>query len=178
MTKLRHYDHAGTARFVTFSCRHRFPVLRDPTTAAAVIAQLRVMREACAVPILGYVLMPEHVHLVLHPPDDVALGRLIGQLKARAAREILSSLQSDRDRIPPELTILGRGVRQHAVWERRCYDHNCRTPAAVREKINYCHNNPVQRGLVNNPGDWMWSSYRWYQGERDVPLEVDSIFPP
>jgi len=178
MTKLRHYDHAGTARFITFSCYSRYPVLADPTAAAVLTKHLTVMREGHQIRILGYVLMPEHVHLVLHPSDEIQLGRVIGKLKARAAQEILHLLQTGADGIPQVLTISGRGARQHAVWERRCYDHNCRTADAVREKINYCHNNPVQRGLVSDPSEWIWSSHRWYLGDRIVPLCIDSISPP
>ncbi|MGH8014614.1 MAG: hypothetical protein ACREBV_00290 [Candidatus Zixiibacteriota bacterium] len=43
------------------------------------------------------------------------------------------------------------------------------------EKINYCHNNPVRRGLAFEPSDWRWSSYNWYIGERDVPIEIDEF---
>jgi hypothetical protein len=51
------------------------------------------------------------------------------------------------------------------------------TPArnSVREKINYCHYNPVVRGLVKSPGDWIWSNYNWYQGNRNVPIKMDGI---
>gem|GEM_PF-6924353 len=57
----------------------------------------------------------------------------------------------------------------------RCYDHNCRSSDKVTEKINYCHNNPVTRGLGSEPGQWRWSSYNWYMGQSDVPLEMDEF---
>ena len=49
------------------------------------------------------------------------------------------------------------------------------SPEIVLEKINYCHNNPVKRGLAREPGDWRWSSYHWYIGKRDVPIEIDEF---
>ncbi len=178
MTKLRHYDNLGTARFITFSCYRRYPVLRQDLVLSLVVEQLAAIRKEHNIKLLGYVLMPEHVHLVLHPPDGVRLGVVIGQMKARAALAILAAW-SDRGLVAPQqLVVANGGRRKHSIWQRRCYDHNCRTPETVREKINYCHNNPVTRKLVSEPGDWRWSSYRWYAGERDVPISIDAITPP
>ena len=81
----------------------------------------------------------------------------------------------------PQLQVVRDGIPKRSVWNRRCYDHNCRDRDSVIEKINYCHNNPVKRGPVSEPGQWEWSSYRWYMGCRDVPLAIDDFedsFPP
>ena len=128
--------------------------------------ELARLRHEQNVKILGYVVMPEHIHLVLLPPDGMKLGPAIGQMKARTSMSIRK-----RSIVP----ILIRTTGQLAVWQRRCYDHNCRTSATVTEKISYCHKNPVNRGLVSEPGDWSWSSYNWYQGAKDVPLEIDGV---
>ncbi len=113
--------------------------------------------------LLAFVFMPEHVHLVIWPPEGMKLGLVIGGIKARTARRFFA----------------GTGVGSHGgvrvFWQRRCYDHNCRTPETTREKINYCHNNPVRRELVADPGKWRWSSYNAYRGVKDVPLTVDVI---
>jgi len=178
MTRLRHSDDLGTARFVTFSCYRRYPLLNEDIAALSVLNELGAMRAEHNIGILGYVLMPDHVHLVLHPPDGIRLGIVIGQMKARVARAILATWSDQGIPVPEQLVVKDGGCRKHALWQRRCYDHNCRTPDAVREKINYCHNNPVNRGLVSEPGEWRWSSYRWYVGKRDVPLPIDTISPP
>lgn len=90
------------------------------------------------------------------------LGLVIREIKSKMAREFFAALA---------LQIPGPRV----FWERRCYDHNCRSVETTKEKINYCHNNPVRRGLVTEPGEYVWSSYNWYQGKRDVPLEIDEV---
>ena len=43
----------------------------------------------------------------------------------------------------------------------------------LRTMIDYIHNNPFRRGLVDHPTDWPWSSARFYAGEKDVPLVMD-----
>jgi putative transposase len=169
MTKLRHIDNTGTARFITFTCYKKHRYLSGPASRMAFLDELARLRAEHAVRILGYVLMPEHVHLVLDPREDTRLGVLIGRMKARSARVILSQLQEKGGR------VLERSKGKPAVWQRRCYDHNCRTPDIVVEKIKYCHNNPVKRGLVSEPGDWPWSSYRWYHGRREGEFEIDGV---
>ena len=67
------------------------------------------------------------------------------------------------------------GVEKFAFWQRKYYDYNCRTKDIVLEKIDYCHNNPVVRGLVVNPKDWEWSSCRWYLGNDDVLIKMDKF---
>ncbi len=117
--------------------------------------------------------MPNHVHLVLHPPENVRLGLIIGEIKSRSAREIFMRWKIEGHWM---LKILGTGGILR-FWQKRCYDHNCRTPETVREKIHYCHNNPVTAGIVNLPGEWIWSSYNWYQGHDNVPLKITGVEP-
>ncbi len=130
------------------------------------------IRRHYAVRLFGYVIMPEHVHLVLHPPDSLKLGSVIGELKSKSASKIISDRLIS---LPENCTIRKNGRERQAFWQPRCYDHNCRTRDTVVEKINYCHNNPVTRGLAGEPGKWRWSSYNWYAGVSDVPLEMDEV---
>ena len=69
-------------------------------------------------------------------------------------------------------------VHHHAhyrVWQRRFYDMNIWSEKKRLEKLNYMHNNPVKRGLVAEPGDWPWSSWKFYHlGDRSI-LPMDSM---
>jgi putative transposase len=174
MTRLRHFDHLNTARFITFSCYRRLPLLNSQETKDIFVGHLQLFRERTGIKVFGYVVMPEHVHLVLYPPADISLGREIGKLKAYAAIDLMKVLDSLSEPVPRRCQSDGSEADVRAFWERRCYDHNCRTPETTIEKINYCHNNPVKRGLVSEPAAWPWSSYRWYQGF-DALLAMDMI---
>ena len=107
--------------------------------------------------------MPEHVHLVIYPRPSTKVGYLIATMKARMSRKYFKS---------KNINVQGA---LNVFWQKRCYDHNCRTVEKVQEKIRYCHNNPVKRGLVESPGEWKWSSYAWYRGERAVPIAIDEF---
>jgi putative transposase len=57
------------------------------------------------------------------------------------------------------------------IWQRRFYDFVVFTEKKRVEKLRYMHRNPVQRGLVLKPEDWLWSSFRHYAyGERGPVL--------
>ena len=114
MTTLRHYDNLGSGRFVTFSCYRRMRALDNPCAIEILIRQIDQARVKHGFKLLGYVLMPEHVHLVLHPPDGMKLGLVIREIKSRSAREYFSELP------------IGRPDATRVFWQRRCYDHNCR----------------------------------------------------
>ncbi|MCH7879630.1 MAG: transposase [candidate division Zixibacteria bacterium] len=175
MPKLRHYDHLGTARFVTVSCRHRRQLLTDPERIRILLEELDNSRRKHGLLIYGYVVMPEHFHLVCLPPDDLKLGAVIGEIKSKTARRIFKMIRESGSHIPQALNIVKDGLLRPAFWQPRCYDHNCRTTDTTLEKINYCHNNPVKRGLASTPEDWPWSSAAWYAGDRDVPFVIDTI---
>ncbi|MFH1686263.1 MAG: transposase [bacterium] len=174
MVKLRHYDNLNTARFITFSCYQRFRLFRDQELFRIFLDDLDRWRTRNHIKLLGYVVMPEHVHLVLHPPDGLQLGRAIGELKSRSARRMLLRMRQ-RGYLVDRLVNTSGADDRLAFWQPRCYDHNCRTPETVREKIEYCHKNPVNRGLARHPSEWIWSSFNWYNGNRDVPVEMDGI---
>ncbi len=161
MPNLRHYDNEGTARLVTFNCYRNLPSLNNNRAREIVVEHLNRARTKHKFKILAYVIMPNHVHLVLHPTEVMKLGMVIGEIKSRTARQWFAESK------------VASNSGKRVFWQSRCYDHNCRSKAAVIEKINYCHTNPVRSGLVKDQGDWNWSSYNWYQGKQPVPLIMD-----
>ena len=156
---LTHFNHDGRARFVTFSTHRRMPVLTNDRFRKIVVDSIDHTRQEFRFRMIAYVLMPEHVHLVLLPNKDTEVGRLVGEIKrisSKRIHELLSGQRSDLGRV---FTVIRDGEQRFAFWKRRCYDHNCRSEESVWQKVNYCHNNPVKRGLVPKPEDWVWSSY-------------------
>jgi putative transposase len=173
MTQLHHYDKLGTARFITFGCHHQYKLLTEESAIQSFLIHLHQARGKYGFLILGYVVMPDHVHLVLYPKDDIPIGEVIGEIKSRSAREILAQWKAVNHPYLERLLVTRNGITRYAFWQRRCYDHNCRMRETVLEKIEYCHHNPVKRGLVDNAADWKWSSYNWYNRKRGNILEID-----
>jgi putative transposase len=90
--------------------------------------------------VLGYVVMPEHVHLLLSEPGKDLLAVGLQALKISVSKR----------------------SEERPFWQARYYDFNVFTNAKRVEKLWYMHANPVKRGLVEKPEDWAWSSYRYY----------------
>jgi putative transposase len=112
--------------------------------------------------LMAYVIMPDHVHFVIVPPTRVQVGLFVGEFKRRSAKLILSILRSDKQEILHALRVVRDGESKSVIWQRRCFDRNCRDSDEVLGVIEYCHFNPVSSGLVEHPADWKWSSYGWY----------------
>ena len=91
--------------------------------------------------VFGYVVMPEHVHLLMSEPNEALLGVALQALKISVSKR----------------------AKERPFWQARYYDFNVFTWSKRVEKIDYIHWNPVKRGLVEKPEDWRWSSCRYYQ---------------
>ena len=59
-------------------------------------------------------------------------------------------------------------------WQKRYYDRNVRSVREFGVKLRYLHRNPVKRGLVKEPGDWKWSSFRHYAFREMGVVEIES----
>jgi putative transposase len=146
------YHRTGDFHFITFSCYHRLPYLGAPTARNVFERSLESMRLRYEFFVAGYVVMPEHVHLLISEPRRVLLAKALQALKLSV------SVQS----------------RERPFWQHRYYDFNVYTEAKRVEKLRYMHRNPVTRGLVSQPDQWAWSSFRhWAKGELGT-VEIES----
>jgi putative transposase len=152
----------GHLHFVTCSCYRRKPLLATERARDIFLKILSEVRERYDFALLGYVVMPEHIHLLISEPNTGTPTTVMQVLKQRVSRAM--NARRRRKRTPPGQTRLWDEVpaRKHVFWQRRFYDFNVWSTKKKNEKINYMHFNPVNRGLVKHPKDWAWSSYLFY----------------
>ena len=123
----------------------------------------------------GFVVMPEHVHLLLSEPERSNLAVALQMLK-----QIVSHKLHDHGEKPGAPSCSrsvreGGALRSHdPFWQPRYYDFNVRREQKLMEKLDYMHRNPVQRGLVTCPEDWTWSSARHYATGEEGAVEIES----
>src|ERR1700678_2372053 len=144
--------------FITCSCAGRLPFLGDPQSRDTVLRVLHETRTALRFQIHGYVVMPEHIHLLLSEPEIGTPGTALQIFKQCVTREIHKSARRAAGAKPQD----SEGITD-AFWERRFYDFNVWSLKKRIEKLHYMHMNPVVRGLAPEPGAWSWSSFRFYQ---------------
>jgi putative transposase len=144
--------------FITFSCYHRQPLLGSARRRDLFLGVLEQVRHRYQWVVLGYVVMPEHVHLLVNEPRQRRLATAMQALKLGFARRVLAE-QRRRERLAwPDLFE----HRLQRVWQARYFDFNVCTARKRVEKLRYIHRNPVRRGLVAAPELWRWSSFRAY----------------
>jgi putative transposase len=123
----------------------------------------------------AYVVMPEHVHLVLYPRPHTLIHNILKAIKQSVSRSALVWLEDNDPRFLSRLAhVNAAGVTSYRFWQRGGgYDRNLRSIADVFEKIEYCHNNPIRRGLADRAGCWRWSSALAWETGRNEPIAID-----
>jgi putative transposase len=148
------FQHSGNLHFITFSCYRRQPFLDTAHAKQTFERSLEQTRRSHRFYVIGYVVMPEHVHLLVTEPERATLARAIQSLKQSVSQKLNS--------------------HHGHLWQARYYDFNVLSAAKRVEKLKYIHRNPVHRGLVARPEDWPWSSYRHYAIGEVGTVQIES----
>jgi putative transposase len=161
---LRRIHGAGDWHFITCSCYHRqqfFASIRHKDLFLQILEEVRISHNFI---VGGYVVMPEHFHLLISEPERGTVSLTMQVLKQRFSR---ACREKQRDM---EITS--------AFWQRRYYDFNIYSERKYTEKLRYIHRNPVRRGLAASPELWQWSSFRYYLLGEEGPVKVGSYRGP
>jgi putative transposase len=172
---LKRYQHTGDLHFITFSCYRRVSLLGSGPARDTFVVTLERVRRWYGFYLIGFVVMPEHVHLLLSEPERGNLAVVLQMLK-----QIVSQKLNER-REKPGAPSFSRSVREGGAprshlpfWQPRYYDFNVWSESKLAEKLDYMHQNPVKRGLVTRPEDWIWSSARHYATGEECGVEIES----
>ncbi len=179
--KLRNrIDEPGHVRELTFSCYKRIQFLNRDRSRQWFIDELQQARQEFPVDLWAYVIMPEHVHLLVYlREEDVKVGRFAGAIKESVARTAITFVEEFAPEWLSRITVKeGKRARRRFWQPGGGYDRNVVKLETVQKMIDYIHFNPVRRGLVERAVDWPWSSARWYVGHQPVPIEMDPTIPP
>ena len=149
---LKRFQQSAQSHFVTFTCYHRRRGFHSPAVYDLFVQVLEEMRCRFALCVYGYVVMPEHVHLLLSEPQRGLLADAMHYLKLSFAKRL----------------------RAGVFWQKRYYDRIVRDERKFVEKLRYIHRNPVKAGLRELPEDWPWSSFRHYALREKGVVEIES----
>lgn len=156
----------GYLHYLTSSCYQRRPFL-TPQRRTLLLEIFESVRIRYNFVVVGYVVMPEHFHLMISEPAQGTPSTAMQVLKQRFGRQVMEEWRGRTDLSLTESDALTEGQ----FWMPRFYDFPVWTKAKRIEKLRYMHRNPVKRGLVAAPQDWPWSSFRHYAyAERGIVL--------
>lgn len=170
-------DEPGHAHFLTYSCLRCWPLLSSDRIRHWVVEGMEETRRRLDVALWAYVIMPEHVHLLLFPESECPMRRVLAALKRGVSKRARSYLiETGQHDWLERLTIRHPSRTVFRFWQPGGgYDHNIWKQRTLREVVGYIHANPVRRGLVESPEDWYWSSARFWTGEKSVPIAMDPV---
>jgi putative transposase len=156
-------DEAGHSHVLTFSCCDRLPLLRSDEICQLVIKAIQCAGVNHQCDLWAYVLMPEHVHLMVHPRSaEHSVSTLL-----QAIKRLSSYWAAEAGLIEPRrLWLPGPG-----------FDKNLWSLPLIRTEIDYIHENPVRRQLCHSPEQWLYSSYGFWAGCDSSPLKMDRTLP-
>ena len=166
---LQRWHGGGDLHFITFSCYRRQPLLASARRRDLFLKVLEQVRQRYQWVVIGYVVMPEHVHLLVSEPQQRALSRAMQALKLGFARRVLA--EQRRRRRMEQGDLFEHGLQR--IWQARYHDFNVCTGRKRVEKLRYIHRNPVKRGLVEAPELWRWSSFRAYAYQESGMVRVN-----
>jgi putative transposase len=149
------YQDQRCLHFITFSCYQRMQLLDSATARNTFEQELERVRRWYGCFVAGYVVMPEHIHLLISEPERGKLSLVIQMVKQITSRKLKP-----------------RG--QPRFWQVRYYDFPVWSEAKRVEKLRYIHRKPVARGLVQRPEDWKWSSFPHYAAGVEGVVEIES----
>ncbi|MFN0131167.1 MAG: REP-associated tyrosine transposase [Phycisphaerales bacterium] len=174
--QLLRVERPNDVRFLTFSCNHRLSLFSNAKVCDTFADHLDAARLKHNFHLYAWVIMPEHVHLLLWPCLPAhPVAAVLHDLKRAFAAEVIRRW---RGLNAPILTRLETKRGHIRFWQTGGgYDRNIFTTEEFNEKLRYIHLNPVTRGLVVRPEDWKWSSARWYAGDRTSPVSLDPLPP-
>jgi putative transposase len=156
--------------FITCSCYRRLPLLHAARSRDCFIHILEHTRQRYRFVVVGYVVMPEHTHLLITEPEVGNPSTVMQVLKQRTARVLLPKRKPFDRR---QHFLFGDALPRTSFWQARFYDFNVWTTKKRVEKLRYMHRNPVKRGFVSSREEWRWSSYRFYFLNEAGPVRVN-----
>ena len=147
---IRHYGR-GHLHFITFTCYRRLPLLRSVRARNVFVNILGEVRDRYGFSLVGYVVMPEHIHLLISEPAKGTPSTVIQVLKQRVSRRLRRRTQKPATQL--NLNFADCTDLPPRFWQRRFYDFNVWSMKKRVGKLHYMRMNPLKRKLVNHPKD-------------------------
>ncbi|MBL7187350.1 MAG: transposase [Phycisphaerae bacterium] len=172
--KCKRYNIPGHAHELTFSCYNNRRFLLSERACQWLIESIERARTKHNFSLWAFVFMPDHVHLLINPTDEeYSISNILKDIKTDTARKAVKYLKENK---PSGLSQLctGQKYRKYRFWQKGGgYDRNITKEDTLRHSVQYVHDNPVRKALVDEPNKWYFSSYNCWMNGVDEPIRID-----
>jgi putative transposase len=147
-----------------------FASLRSKNLFVKILGEVR---DRYGFSLVGYVVMPEHFHLLISEPARGSPSTMMQVLKQRVSRRLRRKPRASSPQL--RLRFSSSDLCLPQFWQPRFYDFNVWSQKKFGEKLQYMHMNPLKRKLVAHPKDWPWSSFSFYAKRDSALVRIDPI---
>ena len=161
--------------FITSSVSGWINIFNDDRYCKIIIDELKYRRDKKQIELYGYVIMPNHIHLLL---SSNKLSNLIRSFKSHTARKIIDDLINKKnDRVLNKLKLFKKKSKvqsEYQLWQEGFHPKLIISEKEFLQKLDYIHRNPISDGIVEEPYKWKYSSYNNYYGG-DIIIGLDIL---
>ncbi|MCU0652320.1 MAG: transposase [Candidatus Omnitrophica bacterium] len=161
MSNIRRFYEENAAYFLTTVTNERVELFKDPKSCKILLITLEYFKIILDYRLYGFCIMPEHLHLIIHPFGKYNFSYIMKMLKGSFARKLNK--------------INGR---EGKIWQKGFYDECITDSVKLIQKLEYIHNNPVKDNLVSAPEEFLFSSYNHYFQTAYQPNHIIEIDKP
>jgi putative transposase len=158
MTTPRHRTALGSSYFVTTKCWEGRTVFQIPETAEILTNILFHYRDCGAYMLHEFVVMPDHLHLLLTPDSTTSLEKALQLIKGGSSHRIHKERKHKMD-----------------IWQEGFHDWTIRDADDWVRKVEYIRMNPVRAKLAASPEQWPYSSARAHFTLDTVPSKYSKL---
>lgn len=172
----KRYRIEGSIFYITNNIYNRIRIFTQPSFVIPILDSLNYYRFQYTCKLIGYVIMPDHIHLLIWPRTSQLVtdfmrdfkrftsGRIARQAKLEGKTdwtEQFGSAGNETDRA------------EYKVWQDSFWEQSIYTEVVLKQKLDYIHLNPVRAGFVAEPGKYPYSSYRNYYLDDNQLIDID-----
>ncbi len=182
MSRIKKYNLENQIHFVT-GCVYKKIELFDqyPMCAKMFLKSLDFYRTKLNYKLLAYVVMPEHYHFLIYLSPETTISKIMMVVKGYTAKNIIDFLKEDNPTYLLKFKVPESKIKRfkdsiYQIFQKDNYDFNIHSEKKLFEKINYIHYNPVKRGLVEEPSQYLYSSAKNFENGPDSFITIDKIY--
>lgn len=153
-------------------------IIVDPILCNLFLEELDQSWKSQEYQLWAYVLMPNHVHMLIWPKAKTyKIADILQDIKGKASKRYLDFILQAKPELFAEFCITKKGQKTFSIWQAGGgFDRNLWNSKPIHHSIEYIEGNPVRAGLVNFPEEWRWSS-AWTRKRKCGLIPDDSDIP-
>jgi len=172
----KRFENENDIHFLTFSTYKRLRIFTEDDLCKLFVNHLESARERRKFELYAFVVMPNHIHMLIKPDINATVGKVLGSLKKTFSLEALEYISEVNPVWYGRLKVVTRGIEKRRFWQvGGGYDRNIISEKTLKKAVDYIHLNPVRRGMVKKPLDYKWSSAEFWIDGSDELMRMDDL---